>query len=438
MSHSRRTFLKNLSAGALVSTAPLSAFASQKLAPSDQLNLGLLGVRNIGWANIKSHLRVPGVNLLALCDIDQGLLDQRLNEAEQMTGKRPLAYRDFRKMYENQDLDAVIIGTPDHWHAIQAIQACQAGLDVYVEKPLANSIEECRAIEEAVARYGRVVQVGQQQRSGPHWQRAMQYLQDGNIGKINRVRAWVSGGSIISPKPDTSAPEGVDYAMWLGPAPQRPFNPNRFHGTFRYFWDYAGGLMTDWGVHLIDMVLLGMNAQAPRAVLAGGGKYVKPDSPAETPDTMNVVYEFDDFLFNWEHNQMHWMGPYDRHHGVEFVGELGKLIIDRGGWEVFPLAEKDEQGIQRYKTDKVPPQSKEGDSRDLHAQNFVDCIKSRAKTVCPVEAGSHVAVVSHLGNISYRLGRKIYWDDTNKTVLNDKEAQALTRASYHNGWELKV
>ncbi|MFW5726635.1 MAG: Gfo/Idh/MocA family protein, partial [bacterium] len=314
MKNSRRNFIRQLSAGSMASTLPLS-FSVANASPSDQLNIALVGARGVGWANLRSHLRVPGVNLLAICDVDQRILDSRTKEAEEITGKKPLTYKDFRKLYENKDLDAVIIATPDHWHAIQTIQACQAGLDVYVEKPLANSIEECRAIENAVKRYGRIVQVGQQQRSGVHWQHAMNYIREGKIGKVNRVRAWVSGGSIISPKPDTAAPAEVDYKMWLGPAPERPFNENRFHGTFRYFWDYAGGMMTDWGVHLIDMVLMGMNASAPKSVLAGGGKYVKPDSPAETPDTMNVVYEFDDFLFNWEHNQMHWMGPYDKHHG---------------------------------------------------------------------------------------------------------------------------
>lgn len=240
MPSNRRTFIKKLSAGALISSAPLSGYTfSQSAAPSDQLNIALIGVRGVGWANVRSHLRIPGINLLALCDVDQRQLDRRLKDAEEITGKRPLAYRDFRKLYENKDLDAVIIATPDHWHAIQAIQACQAGLDVYVEKPLANSIEECRAIEEAASKYQRIVQVGQQQRSGVHWQRAMNYIKEGNIGKVNRVRAWVSGGSIISPKPDTSPPEEVDYQMWLGPAPDRPFNENRFHGTFRYFWDYA-------------------------------------------------------------------------------------------------------------------------------------------------------------------------------------------------------
>lgn len=437
MKNSRRNFIRQLSAGSLASTLPLS-FSVANASPSDQLNIALVGARGVGWANLRSHLRVPGVNLLAICDVDQRILDSRTKEAEEITGKKPLTYKDFRKLYENKDLDAVIIATPDHWHAIQTIQACQAGLDVYVEKPLANSIEECRAIEDAVKRYGRIVQVGQQQRSGVHWQRAMNYIREGKIGKVNRVRAWVSGGSIISPKPDTAAPAEVDYKMWLGPAPERPFNENRFHGTFRYFWDYAGGMMTDWGVHLIDMVLMGMNASAPKSVLAGGGKYVKPDSPAETPDTMNVVYEFDDFLFNWEHNQMHWMGPYDKHHGVEFVGELGKMIIDRSGWEVFPLSEKGNDGIQRYRTEKVPYQSKEGDSRNLHAVNFVESIKSRQQPICPIEIGSHVAVVSHLGNISYRLGRKIYWDEAKSSILNDEEAQAMTKANYHNGWKLKV
>lgn len=442
MQDSRRSFLKKASAGLLASSVwsnPYVFTPSQlKVAPSDQVNIAVIGVRNIGWANLQSHLRVPGVNCIALCDVDQRVLDERLSGTEKITGKRPAAYKDFRKLYENKDLDAVIIGTPDHWHTLQTIYACEADLDVYVEKPLANSIEECQMIKEAVKRYNRVVQVGQQQRSEQHWLDALNYVKNGKIGKVSVVRAWNYGGSNVPVKPDQDPPKEVDYAMWLGPAPKRPFNENRFHGSFRWYWDYAGGKMTDWGVHLIDMVLLGMDAQAPRSVVASGGKYAYPDSDMETPDTMSALYEFDDFMMVWEHNAGLSRGPFGQDHGVAFYGDYGTLFVNRSGWEVYPEEDRQEGGRIVYETEKIPFQSPKGNSRDQHAVNFVDCIKSRNQPVCDVATGSHVATVSHLGNIAYRLGRKVYWDAEQQTFKDDQEAQAMVKANYHNGWKLPV
>lgn len=442
MQDTRREFLKKATSGVLAGSAwpagQVFAQSPKKVAPSDQVNIAVIGARNIGWANLQSHLRVPGVNCVALCDIDQRVLDERLNDTEKITGKRPVAYRDFRKLYEHKDLDAVVIGTPDHWHTLQTIYACEAGLDVYVEKPLANSIEECKVIKEAVKRYNRVVQVGQQQRSEQHWMDALDYVKSGKIGKVSVVRAWNYGGSPLPVKPDQDPPKEVDYAMWLGPAPKRPFNENRFHGSFRWYWDYAGGKMTDWGVHLIDMVLLGMDAKAPNSVVSSGGKYAYPDNDMETPDTMSALYEFDDFLMVWEHNAGLRKGPFSQDHGVAFYGDYGTLFVNRRGWEVYPEEGRDEKGMVAYETEKLPFQSPKGNSRDLHAVNFVECIKSRNKPVCDVEIGSHVATVSHLGNIAYRLGRKVYWDAENGSFKNDKEAQAMGAASYHNGWKLPV
>ena len=443
MNTSRRNFLTKMGTGtaaALAAPTVLNAQSKTKLAPSDQVNIAVVGVRNIGWANLQSHLRVPGVNCVALCDVDQRILDERVSDVEKITGKRPETYGDFRKLYEHPDLDAVILGTPDHWHAVQTIQACEAGLDVYVEKPLANSIEECQVMAEAVKKHNRIVQVGQQQRSSDHWQPAMKLVRDGKLGRVNFVRAWNHSGPtrIVQPKPNEAAPPEVDYKMWLGPAPERPFNENRFHGSFRWYWDYAGGKMTDWGVHLIDMVLLGMDATAPNSVMASGGKFADPGSAMETPDTMSAVYEFDDFIMVWEHNMINRNGPYGKDHGIEFVGERGRMIIDRRGWEITPVTERSEDGNERYVMEKMPYQPRRGNPRDAHAVDFVNSIKTREQPICPIEIGSHVAVVAHLGNISYRLGRKVYWDSDAYTFKDDVEAQKMVQAQYHNGWKLSV
>ena len=443
MNSSRRNFLTKIGGGtaaALAAPTVLNAQNRSKLAPSDQVNIAVVGVRDIGWANLRSHLQIPGVNCVALCDVDQRELDKRVSDVEKMAGNRPETYTDFRKLYERPDLDAVILGTPDHWHAIQSIQACEAGLDVYVEKPLANSIEECQVMADAVKKHNRIVQVGQQQRSSDHWQPAMKLIRDGKIGRVNFVRAWNHSGPsrIVQPKPDIATPPEVDYKMWLGPAPERPFNENRFHGSFRWYWDYAGGKMTDWGVHLIDMVLLGMGATAPKSVMASGGKFADPGSDMETPDTMNAVYEFDDFVMVWEHNMINPKGPYDKDHGIEFVGEQGRMIIDRRGWEIIPVTERAEDGSSRYVMEKMPYQPRRGNPRDAHAVDFINSIKTREQPICPIEIGSHVAVVAHLGNISYRLGRKAYWDSDSYAFKDDAEAQKMVQAQYHNGWELSV
>jgi predicted dehydrogenase len=231
--------------------------------------------------------------------------------------------------------------------------------------------------------------------------------------------------------PDEPVPAGVDYNMWLGPAPQRPFNKNRFHGSFRYFWDYAGGLMTDWGVHMIDMGLKGMNVTTPKSVQAMGGKLGFPDHADETPDTMQVVYEFDGFTLLWEQAKGIARGPYDRDHGVAFIGNLGSVVADRGKWEVFPEVENG-----AYLAEMIPARKVSIDNLDLHTKNFVECIKSRQKPNGDVEVGAHAAINAQLGNMAYRLGRKIFWDSTKNMVMNDAKAAEMARANYHNGWNL--
>lgn len=440
-SSSRRDFLKKASAGAVFTGAP-AIFADKTMShqkrvpPSDKVRIAVVGARNIGWANLRSHLRLPEVECVAICDVDQSIREQRIQDTEKLSGKRPEGYNDFRELYDRNDLDAVILGTPDHWHALQTIYACEAGLDVYVEKPLANSIQECRAMAKAVERYGRVVQVGQQQRSGVHWHEAKAYLQSGKLGKISQAKAWNCGGSYVPVIPDGPVPPGVDYDLWLGPAPKRPFNRNRFHGSFRWYWDYAGGKMTDWGVHLIDIVLMFMDEAAPRSVTASGGNLAYPDSDMETPDTMTAVYEFDSFIMNWEHSVGFRRGPFDLSHGIAFHGNRGTMIINRSGWEIRPEMGEREGNVRTYETEAIPYQTSQGNARDEHAKNFIACIKSREQPVCDIEAGSNVAINAHLGNISYRLGRKIYWDKAQGTFKNDKEADAMIGVDYRNPWKL--
>ena len=434
----RRHFIQKTSAAvAGTLAASLPAFAQpqtrRKHSPNDQIQVGLIGANSMGFTDLRSHLKLPDVTCVGLCDVDQNVLEKRTGEIQKETGKRPATYTDFRKMLENKDIDVIIIGTPDHWHALPAIYAMEAGKDIYCEKPLANRIEECRLIEAAAKRYNRVVQVGQWQRSHQHWQDALSFVQSGKLGKVRLVKVWgyFNWYQEVPNLPDGSAPAGVDYDMWLGPAPKRAFNPNRFHGTFRHFWDYAGGLMTDWGVHLIDMALAGMKVQAPRSVAAAGGRFGYPDSGMETPDTMQALYEFDDFSLVWAHGVGIGNGDYAREHGVAFVGNNGTLVVDRGGWEVIS-----EKKGKDDKMEAVARQPQIGNGLDNHTRNFIECVRSRQRTNCPVDVAANTALVCHLGNIAYRAGRKINWDVAKGTFSNDREANSYLAAQYHNGWKL--
>jgi len=440
----RRKFLKQSAGFAAtigLANVPFSSlYAHRKnVAANDKVSIGLIGLRGVNWANLRSHLKIDGVECAALCDIDQTILNDRAADLEKMTGKKADLYGDFRKMLERNDLDAILVGTPDHWHTLAAIYAMESGKDVYVEKPLANSIEECLLLEKAVQRYNRVVQVGQQQRSGQHWNDARDFVQSGKLGRVSNIKAFLNYGdrNELVKLPDSPVPEGVDYEMWLGPAPKKPFNKNRFHGTWRYFWDYGGGIMTDWGVHLIDMVLLFMNVGAPNSVMSVGGKFTFPDSAMETPDNQIAVYEFDDFVMTWEHTQGIGYWPYGMQHGVAVQAENGLLLIDRNGWEVKPnqdYSQEKKENISRM--DPVAHQDPQGNSRDLHALNFINCIKSREKPACDISIGVNTAINAHFGNIAYRLGKKVNWDHQKKEFINDPEANQLAKAHYRKPWEL--
>jgi predicted dehydrogenase len=434
MTNSRRKFLHSasfLAAGAgLSNVVPSSLYAGSKIiAPSDKIRVAAIGISGMGWADLTSMLKVPGVECAALCDIDANVLAKRKSELG-AAGAKLKTYNDYRKMLEDKSIDAVIVGTPDHWHCLQMVEACQAGKDVYVEKPIGNSIEECKIMVAAQERYKRAVQVGQWQRSQKHFKDAVDFVQSGKLGKVRLVKAWAYMGWLdsIPKKPDSTPPAGVDYARWLGPAPKRPFNPNRFHFQFRWFWDYAGGLMTDWGVHLLDYALLGMKVDAPKSIMAAGGKFAFPDDAAETPDTLTTVYEFDGFNIQWEHANGINGGNYGRDHGIAFIGNNGTLVLNRGGWEVIPEGKKMEA---------VPLQKSVDNGLDLHTLNFAEVIKSRRfeDLHTPIQAGAHIAILSQMGNIAYRTGKKIYWDK-NAGKFDDAGANKLVTKEYYNGYSL--
>lgn len=438
---SRRNFIRNtaLAAGGTVLGSSLNnkafAYFKNNIAPSDQLNVAAIGINGMGWSDLNAIIKVPGVNLVALCDVDKNVLDKRMGELAKLNidSSKVNTYGDYRKLLEQKEVDAVIIGTPDHWHALQMIHACQAGKDVYVEKPVGNSIGECRAMVKAQQRYDRVVQAGQWQRSQQHFQDAIDYVHSGKLGNIRTVKVWcyLDWKQPLEVKANTLTPPGIDYTTWLGPAPTRPFNPNRFHFTFRWFWDYAGGLMTDWGVHLLDYALIGMKVANPKSIVTVGGKFAKPDSADETPDTLMAMYEFDDFNIIWDHAVGIGNGNYGRDHGIAFIGNNGTLVLNRNGWEVI------EEKKNNNKV-SVALQKSVDNGLDKHMVNFVNVVKSRKMKDlnCPIQAGADIAAFSQMGNIAYRSGEKLFWDANKQQFKDESINKKYLMKEYFNGYQL--
>lgn len=440
MSH-RRKFLQQ-TAALVTGATVLSSFDNRtfsifrnRISPADQINVGAIGINGMGWANVNAALKVPGVNLVAICDVDKNVLDKRKADLAKMNvdASKVNVYTDYRKLLEQKDIDVVIIGTPDHWHALQMIHACEAGKDVYVEKPVGNSIVECRTMVAAQQRYNKVVQAGQWQRSQQHFRDAVDFVHSGQLGNIRTTKVWCYQGWMRPEpvRPDSEPPAGVDYAAWLGPAPKRPFNASRFHFHFRWFWDYAGGLMTDWGVHLLDYALLGMKAETPKTIAALGGKFAYPDLYQETPDTLTTLYEFDGFNLVWDSAMGIDNGSYGRTHGIAFIGNNGTLVLDRGGWEVI------EEKQSKNKVSK--PLVKSSDNGlNKHFENFLAVVKSRKMEDlhCSIQAGSHVATVAQMGNIAFRTGQKLSWDKSKGEFTDSKVNKSYLMKEYQNGYKL--
>lgn len=438
MKSTRRSFISRstalAAAGASGFIPGYSRIKEKKIAPSDTIIVGLVGARNMGFGILNHALNQPGVECAAICDIDDNVLDQRIKEVGEKQGKKPERYKDFRTFMDNKDLDAVIVGTPDHWHCLITVAACAAGKDVYVEKPMANSIEECNVMVEAARKYERVVQVGQQQRSGKHWMEVMDMIKTGKIGQLRKVQIWANfnygiGGPVV---PDSPVPEGVDFDMWLGPAPERTFNASRFHGSWRMFWDYGGGLMTDWGVHLIDMALWANDVKEfPVASVATGGNFAYPDHAHETFDTMSVSWQLKDYAINWEHTAGTQNGPYGRMYGLAFIGNDATIVADRAGYELFPEMEDG-----RYKVPAIPKQQGGREHHEEHVKNFLECIRNREDPNCTVENGRIVAAFAHMANIALRTNTRLNWDPVNKNFADNAAANAFLVPDYRKPWKL--
>ncbi len=446
----RRDFSKGASAlmaGSLfMGPTVLNANAQKKrISPNDKLQIGVIGCNGMGWSDTYSLLKMKDVDLVAICDVDDNVVKRRAKDYAKMRSNTPKTYTDYRELLNNREVDAVVIGTPDHWHCKIMIDAVNADKHVYVEKPVANTIEESNLMVLAAEKTGKIVQAGQWQRSGPHYKKAIEIVRSRVLGNIRLVKVWAYQGW-MNPVPvyaDSDAPEGVDYKFWLGPAPLRSFNKNRFHFNFRWYWDYAGGLMTDWGVHEIDIALYAMQASAPISVMATGGKLAYPDDASETPDTLQTVFQYDGFNMLWEHATGIDAGPYGRREGIAFIGNNGTLIVNRGGYEV--IVEREAKGYSNWGDNKMEPVESfnmDGGPNhlDLHTENFVDAIKKNDPSILNthIESGSVAAINAQMGNIAYKTGSKVYWDAAAGKFKDNDAANKLIRPNYHNGWKVPV
>ena len=443
---SRRSFIKNAAAsaagGVLLGSgaaSPLQAASQDRVAGANRrVRVALVGCGGMGATDLRAALRL-GAQCVALCDVDDDQVRKVAERVKTDFDQTPaLTTRDFRRVLERQDVDAVIIATPDHWHALPAIMACQAGKDVYVEKPLSLTIGEGRVMVNAARRHNRVVQMGTQQRSSNHFRSAVDYVKSGALGKIRLVKTWAYQDWMgnIPVVPDSEAPASVDYDMWLGPAPKRPFNKNRFHFNFRWYYDYSGGLMTDWGAHMIDVANWGMGVSVPKSATSVGGKFGFPDDAEETPDTQQALWEFDGFSMIWEHATAIGQGPYGKDHGAAFHGNNGILVVDRSGWEVFPETET-KNGRRSFRMAGEPRRGSAGqDMHQAHVKDFLDAIDSRKRTASDVEIGHNSMIACHLANIAFRTGRRVQWDAAREQIVGDAEAHKLIHKPYRAPWTL--
>lgn len=436
----RRKFIRRTSltsAGLGLNVIIPSGAWSAGVSPNDTLNVALIGCRNMGFGILEHHLSNPGVNCVALCDVDETVLNNRASDVKKNYNQSPQLFKDFRKLLERKDIDAVIVGTPDHWHCLMTVYALQAGKHVYCEKPMANTIEECNIMVKAASYYGnRVVQIGQQQRSGFVFKKTMELIKNGNIGKLRRINIWANfaygtGQRIV---PDEPVPEGVDFDMWLGPAPARPFNRTRFHGIWRMFWDYGGGLMSDWGVHLLDIGLWAKDIVVPpeKVLVYGANTFNEPRS-RETFDSMTVIYPKDDFVINWDMTAGVEKGPYEMQYGFAFIGDNATIVADRSKIIVYP--EWDGQA-KKSKTEEY--RFTEGrESHGEHVKNFIECIRSGNKPACPPETARIAALHVHIPNIAARTGEPILlWDDKNNRFTNSEAANKMITPVYREPWVL--
>ncbi len=402
------------------------ASAAAAAAPSDTVRVGMIGMGGRGNALMTSDVaRTKGMRVTHLCDVDQARLEKAQANAEKAGFGKVRGSADLRRVLEDKEVDAVIIATPDHWHAPAAILACAAGKDVYVEKPVSHNLREGRLMVEAARKYQRVVQAGMQSRSRASTIEAVEIARGGRLGRVLMAKAWNSQHRAdIGKKGDGGVPAGVDYDTWVGPAEMVPFNENRFHYKWHWHWSFGTGDMGNDGAHQIDIARWALGVDLPVKVTGGGAKYFFEDDQ-QTPDTMNIAFDYGKKGLVWEMRIWHDYGLEGIDNGVAVYGTDGFMHIGRWnrkwGYRIFDKSGK----LVEEKQDGAP---------EFHMQNFVDCIKTRQRPNCDIEIGHISSAHCHLGNIVHRTGRNVAFDPVRESIPGDAAANAMLRRKYRAHW----
>ncbi|HKX31865.1 MAG TPA: Gfo/Idh/MocA family oxidoreductase [Blastocatellia bacterium] len=438
MKTNRRDFLA-ASAAAAIFPVPILGLQSK----DKKYRTALIGSGWWGMNILREAMAAGESKVVAICDVDENMLTPAAAEVEKLSGDQPQRYKDYREMLARENPEIVIVGTPDHWHALNMIAAVNSGAHVYVEKPIGHTIKEGRAMVNAARAAKRIVQVGTHRRISPHNVSGREFIKSGRLGKIGMVRCFVHyGGGPETPVPNTEPPKGLDWDMWCGPAPLRPFNKSIHTRGFRNFLDYANGTLGDWGVHWIDQILWITGERAPRKVFSTGGRQIagpavntKEAQTPDAPDHQVAVYEFENFTVSWEHRRFAGNNAEKTHPaqavGCYFYGTNGTFHMGwLDGWTFYPV------------DPKAPPIHEEARLNQPDAQNikelwadFLDAIKTGRKPVSDIEEIHYSTNASLLGMLSYRLGRSIQWDSAREQVIGDEEANRLLSRKYRGAWK---
>lgn len=409
---------RDLLTGAAAVSASLALGGRVKASPNDRVQVCVIGIRGRGAGVGKTFAGLPEVQVTHICDVNESLLESYGKQIAEVQKSTPKAIIDLRRALDDKSVDAIVVTTPDHWHALATIWGCQAGKHVYVEKPISNNIFEGRQMVAAARKHDRVVQVGTQSRSVAHYAEIVKLLHEGRIGRVHMAKAWNSQMRRRVPKvADEPVPAGLDWNIWQGPAPERSYNANRYTYGWRWLWDYGTGDMGNDGVHDLDIARWGLGVDYPTEVQCTADKLVFAGDIQETPDTQIVTFKFPEKQAMLVYEQRLW-SPYHQEgfeNGVAFYGSEGYIVVGRQGWK---LVEKRNHVVSDNKVtfSDVP-----------HVQNFIDAVKNGSQLNCDIEEGYKSTLLAHLGNLAYRVGRPLKFDAASQSIVGDQEANLLTK-----------
>jgi predicted dehydrogenase len=438
MSLHRRTFLSSTAAATALLAAPKIHAASK----TKQYRTALIGSGWWGMNILREALAAGQTKVVALCDVDSDRLELAAEEVEDLCGDQPRTYADYRELFDKAQVEIAIIATPDHWHALNTLAAIEAGAHIFIEKPTGHTIGESQAIVKATRAADRIVQVGLHRRIGPHHVSGMKFLKEGGAGEIGMVRMFVhSRGGGEQPTKNSPPPENLDWDMYCGPAPLRPYNRKIHPGGFRNYLDFANGTLGDWGVHWLDQMLWWSDQQSPRKVYSTGGRPLRgepvlnaEEQTSDAPDCQIATYEFENFTASWEHRKFAGAGPETSTVGCYFFGDKGTFHMGwRDGWTFYP---DDPKKSTIHQDSQL--QEPDGHNLQLLWADFLRAIESGGRPVADIEIGHQATTLSLLGMLSLKLGRSVEWDSAQERIVNDDEANALLVREYRAPWTYPV